>query len=604
MKLIFLYFDGWLLSEAKQLNFDSNYRCLFKNNVLSVHKEVVLPKNFFSKDAERDAVVEDVSAIIGKNGSGKTSVARCIGSIVCKDGMMPQRFILIVEVGDRLECFARRFDFCVNSKLTIKKFDLKAHHWVSDVFEFVYVSPNYSPGNQLGVNAFERIRYGIAPLRVPKVTDLSQGALFVECQMRFAAYSEFFCEIDKYDMNPISACERIILQRIMEFGFVTNNGSEGLYNNIYYPETIVVSPDLTQLIYARVAFKDIDALGLGDHPVRYFFEWLKDLVYEDFSKDFFMRCMQCYIASICLHADFTDREKLDDQNFYPLLLIAIGRECTNDWKKGGKRKKKAYSKFVDFLQSDLAPTFYFGQDNSNKEPALFKLFSALLKLDAVGSKEGTISLRCSMSEIGVKKFANVCDLVRLHFMCKEGSDFLRFSFYPPYPAGYMSLLFMWAQLYHYIGHYPPMNHPLHTTETGNILVFMDEAELSLHPEMQRKFVDETIQFCENIDHGIKFHVIYATHSPLILSDIPAGNVATMDGSPMPQTFASNIVDLYRLNFFLENGTIGAFAAQKLNKVLDKVNSDANAKLDDDEKLVIQLIGDGRLKQYFMDRVLQ
>ena len=604
MKLIYLYFDGWLLPEPKQLNFDSDYKCHFGNNVLSVNKDVVLPKNFFSNRKGEEAVVEDISAIIGKNGSGKTSIARCIASIVTKHDLMPQRFIVLVEIGGRLECFARKFDFRVDSDIAIKKFDLRAKHWLSEVFEFVYVSPHYTPGDQLGVNSYEMIRYGIAPLRVPKVADLSMGALFAECQMRSMAYSKYFREISPHRMNPISACERIILQRIMEFGFLTTDGTQGFYNNIYYPETIEIAPDETQLIYARAAFEDISALRLSNEVVIEMYELLKEFVYEDFSDDFFMRCMQCYIASRCLHADFRDDESSLNANLYPFLLIGIGKECATMWKRGGKHRRKAYRKFVDFLHSPLAPTFSIGGEIEDREPAVYELFDTLLKLIDYAEKIDTLSFRCALAEVGEKKFFRVCDLVRLHFACKEGSDFLRFSFHPPYPAGYTSLLFMWAQLYNYIGHYPPKTHPLHTNETGNILIFMDEAELSLHPEMQRKFVEEAIAFCEHIDHGIKFHVIYATHSPLILSDIPSGNIVALEGVPMPQTFASNIFDLYRLNFFLENGTIGAFAAGKLNKVLDKINGGANDKLDDDEKRTVQLIGDSRLKQYFMDRAWQ
>jgi hypothetical protein len=52
----------------------------------------------------------------------------------------------------------------------------------------------------------------------------------------------------------------------------------------------------------------------------------------------------------------------------------------------------------------------------------------------------------------------------------------------------------------------------------NILILLDEADLKLHLEWQRQFLYDLIKFLNSCSNN-KFYVLYATHSPMILSDI-------------------------------------------------------------------------------------
>ena len=102
-------------------------------------------------------------------------------------------------------------------------------------------------------------------------------------------------------------------------------------------------------------------------------------------------------------------------------------------------------------------------------------------------------------------------------------------------------------------------------------------------------------------------MIFSTHSPILLSDIPTGNVVflreengriAVNNGKDRRTFASNIFDLYRDSFFMEQGTMGAFAASKVNALLQKFRLPGEKdvrhiepdELKDDLKLAM-LIGD-------------
>ena len=121
-------------------------------------------------------------------------------------------------------------------------------------------------------------------------------------------------------------------------------------------------------------------------------------------------------------------------------------------------------------------------------------------------------------------------------------------------------------------------------ECDSVLLFMDEADLTFHPEWQRRLIHILTAFLPTIyppsdrndpkQYGVKdMQLVLTTHSPLLLGDIPRENICflsrTTDGTlrkieGMTETFGQNIHTILKDSFFLENGTIGEFAAAKIN----------------------------------------
>ena len=75
------------------------------------------------------------------------------------------------------------------------------------------------------------------------------------------------------------------------------------------------------------------------------------------------------------------------------------------------------------------------------------------------------------------------------------------------------------------------------------------------------------------------HVIFATHSPQLLSDIPKGNVILLRRSGddkrsiaemVGNTFGANVYDLLKDGFFMENGAVGEFATRKIGGLLRSI----------------------------------
>ena len=112
-----------------------------------------------------------------------------------------------------------------------------------------------------------------------------------------------------------------------------------------------------------------------------------------------------------------------------------------------------------------------------------------------------------------------------------------------------------------------------------INMIFDEMELCFHPEYQRTFVNNLVSYIERaeLNKVFSFNIILTTHSPFILSDIPACNIlALKDGIPdnsfkNERTFAANIYDILGNNFFMET-FIGEFASDEIDRIIKRLTN--------------------------------
>ena len=105
-------------------------------------------------------------------------------------------------------------------------------------------------------------------------------------------------------------------------------------------------------------------------------------------------------------------------------------------------------------------------------------------------------------------------------------------------------------------------------------IVLDEIELYFHPEFQRVFISELIKSINFLKgYNFKYNIVFLTHSPFILSDIPTSNILKLDkgniqnNSREEETYAANVHDLLANDFFLENGFMGEYAKQKIKDLL-------------------------------------
>lgn len=113
----------------------------------------------------------------------------------------------------------------------------------------------------------------------------------------------------------------------------------------------------------------------------------------------------------------------------------------------------------------------------------------------------------------------------------------------------------------------------------NVNIILEEIELYFHPEYQRTVVKMLLEklYASMFQHIKRINIIFVTHSPFILSDIPLCNVLFLkDGRPATammkeNTFGSNIHGMLKNGFFLPSLPMGEFAHEKINDLFERLN---------------------------------
>jgi len=126
---------------------------------------------------------------------------------------------------------------------------------------------------------------------------------------------------------------------------------------------------------------------------------------------------------------------------------------------------------------------------------------------------------------------------------------------------------------------------LHFSGAGQI----DEGELGFHLQWQKEYVLKLIEIVPLIfKRGTEIQLIFATHSPISLSDLPNEHItflkkddnrnAIVQDQMDKSTFSANIHDILKNSFFLTDGFMGSFAQHKINALISELRVTENPNL--------------------------
>ena len=139
------------------------------------------------------------------------------------------------------------------------------------------------------------------------------------------------------------------------------------------------------------------------------------------------------------------------------------------------------------------------------------------------------------------------------------------------------------------------------------VMLFDEIELSFHPNWQKRLLKSFIHIQDEISKSklLHLHLIFTSHSPFILSDLPKENIIFLEKGKQvypfeeeKQTFGANIHTLLSHGFFMKDGLMGEFAKDKINQVYNFItNNDTSfIKTKQEAQNIINLIGEPMLKK--------
>lgn len=662
MRLIAIYIDDYKLFHKQLLTFSSDYNvdcslCGDDEISLVVTYDRKLPKHFFSTGFSSKECVSSVSAIIGQNGTGKTMIARLLFDLAPWGKHLDvENAVVIVELGGKLQVYTSfAKDKC---HVDVKGMDVapSIHSYLDDrfapdllPFKVFYYSPHYTTEQTDGMLDTE----GDSAFNISTTQLMWHPEGNSETLLSDVSHLKIYNTDEK--LRVLEFCEAWRNARQKRMAHTKDGHDKMLDIEIPEPQGVLISPHMEGMLQALEKMHDyveayrreqppkntfhpktVEAYLLSeenssrvDATVGKYFESFLPVFEKSLGcQDFFTRVFAAYVAKYIqdcgvLGAHFPAEELREGTYLAALkdfILLRTWNQAVNPMS------------IIRFLEANPPPLLARsdGLDRPVDEPQAKDFFQCLLKLCKLKGilDETGISmvqqldnglLYCQTTNKNTRNLVH--QLVRLHGVISVVSPFLSFDVLPKMSSGEMAFLSMFARLYRFV--------PKHTRPNDNVVIFLDEAETTLHPEWQRRLVDYFIRFLEEFIPDRHYQLLFASHSPMLLSDIPAGNccflrliepvgerrkdkraecVALQTTESFINTFGANIYDLFQHSFFLTNGAIGEFSSRVIDEQLQKVatlaresckRDDSSPPSSDNEVVLTQaLIGDRVLVRYF------
>jgi len=146
----------------------------------------------------------------------------------------------------------------------------------------------------------------------------------------------------------------------------------------------------------------------------------------------------------------------------------------------------------------------------------------------------------------------------------------------------------------------------------DLVILIDEGDTAYHPEWQRKFFKNTLEYLSSLFGEKKIQLIFTSNTPFLTSDLPQSKVLFVnkknDGSPdfldkeiyNSKTFAGNIHTLFSDSFYMDGMLIGEYAKDKINEIILYLNDEKEVEENDLYKRIIDCIGEDILRKKLQD----
>lgn len=278
-----------------------------------------------------------------------------------------------------------------------------------------------------------------------------------------------------------------------------------------------------------------------------------------------------------------NNEHLNNKNL--IELIKFFMETTLETLKEVHKKDYLDNKFSDVHFKDLTNSYLsfisfleydFFQDlsliNLVKGTSNFVSKNSSTKVTSVGEEEICIA-QISLNKDGLKLLNH---FMQQYEAINSISNFIKVN-WDGLSTGEDTILSLYARFF-------SLKQQLNSN-SKNMIIILDEIEHSLHPEWQRQLIKNLVEYFPYIFSEFEsIQIVLATNVPFLIADIPTNNIIYLEKNNeqfkvskksdlISQTFAANIHNLLINNFFMDS-TIGEFAAFKIQRLIEILNSDS------------------------------
>jgi energy-coupling factor transporter ATP-binding protein EcfA2 len=615
MRLAAIYIEDheYLFKEPQTINFGGKYFYQFENIHLNIIIKRTLNEDFipdFFNLTDLQSKVTNLTAIVGQNGAGKSTLLDIIRSEFTsnRNALPASKCLFLFEVEGRSKPIISRNDFN-------KVFLRNGTSWVRrELTNGIKIEPQtiyYSP----------HFDY---------------------------KYNPDFSDIDNHDISFDKIVESD-LEGLTEKNTNVNGRSYSATQELLFKNSLRQINFLnSDLVIKENVFKDLFELQHHHGPILHFRGYKE--IDEDWNKPYELRTILKRIKEK-IEIEKRNWPKYRDEgasqaqihqyllkrNILDCILSLLNRqmERNNSFLQEGyfpfeKLEKEfeaasAYDTFMLFVKHSRIKLSSSKAKNILSESVLKlfleKIYSTIEKADSEAkitngtlktSVEDAVEIlnlqRQFLNELNsyyIKFYHNREDLTsESNWRIEEFINYMPFS--RRMSSGESSLLNFYSRIYDFLA--TNLKEIKYRRLSKHYILLLDEADLTFHIKWKKKYVKALLKtlpyFFDELENKPSIEIIFTTHDPITLSDIPNTNVIYIEredyNSPSkildfnntkrPQkTFGANISDLIADSFFIEDSLIGNFAFDKIQETINWLNDMNNLENEDYYQKLIRTI---------------
>jgi len=604
LELVYLWVEDYKNIQKQGFNFSPRFRCEYdeKENKLTIDENDDYIPDFFGENI-------NVTAIVGKNGSGKSSILALLEQIFLNLEIMSS-FCLLMKIDNKLYQTSNisNIKFSKNNVLS----NIDNYHFITYFAEMPYPYESrkkfYENNNITTVNMeHKHIQY--------LISQVFEKNIQLDVNFSFNPYKLCFSENHK---NNLISIIYILIEDNYDYNYSFDSKifkkdffkiiKASIINEILHEEFNLGYEDYKDykdslyLTIGDVFDKNLDKAEEDKDNIlipEYTFEQYIDehLNYSEFLEKFLSYIVLYYIAD---HADkiaISFYEVVSTDTIYGLYLLVKNSLIDN-----------FIVSILDLILLELNQNLsieyteilynIFSKESTIKKLNIF-IYNNLCQQDIESylqfkkiSSSQEVLLSNINNEVRDIYFDDFYEFCEFEYKDKSEVSFNRLSHGEKFLFG--QIINLYASI-------------LRNQHKKNFIFCLDEPELSLHPQWQKKYLNILLNTFPNIKN-IKINFLITSHSPFLLSDIPKqniifldkdekGNCKVVDGlNEKKQTFGANIHTLLSDSFFMEDGLMGEFAKGKIDKAIKLLNQE---HLNEDDlkycEQIISIIGEPIVK---------
>lgn len=563
---IYMYVEDYKGLKDFEITFNNNYEVKYnrEKDTLSINKKCESAnnniENFYSIDKTKGNI-DSINLLIGKNGSGKTSILEMLNMNYFEKKKRKSYFDkLEIEINYMILYKSSKDDenFIFEEQYIAKKFTKRKEIEEIRIQEEIYESQD--DGNYIENTG---------------VLKFSFKEKIMKAAMREA----------KFEQKNIGGLKKLTLYKL---NIGLENGSKGkIYNylvnanteenfensyltlqipNLYEPEKIkeikdkIIDVNSNESIDDLIRLYDINKNNLKDTILNNYFNFIySEIIWRNLSENSKTK------------KELKERKKEllkllnNESSVYRKfeILLEEYENSINNRIKINKEKYQIIEKVADLIDNIVSKIESENEmDIENKDEIIRKF-----KISCKEKNKEVLELLKEYDDFYIPKIER--DLIDFGNSLFKEVEFIKIeeeglSDGEKVKLGYFSTL------------YSILNGEFKNKKYVTLL--FDEVETYLHPEWCRRFLYELIEELGRYECK-KFKLIFATHSPFLIADVLAKDCIYLnkdeEGKIQAEikedvkTFGANIIDLFKNTMFLES-TFGKFATDKIKGVVDKI----------------------------------